>query len=155
MIIRNNTAGKYFLSWYGKLGTWLGENATITVNDKDSQIPAFASDRASGRIIVVSYNSAPFDYVVQAELDSIGGGGDQRSGVHNIADGAEFSQVSIDPVFTADTYTLQVAVMNTTDAEPDIIPLVVTEKNTDSFKVVFSTSVPTANYFLAWRAESI
>jgi len=154
MIIQNNTAERKYLGWRGKMGLWLAAGDTVEVADEIALNSSFIADKASGKVIIVSYDSTPLSYVVQAELPFVPVI-NCKNGTTAIGNGDETLTVTFAVPFTLATYTVQAEIINTTDATPEIITFVVVAKTVSSFTVNLSGITPTANYELSWRAEVV
>jgi methionine-rich copper-binding protein CopC len=64
--------------------------------------------------------------------------------------GSEVFEIDIDPDEPDDQYMLSLSIINTDDTSVSIYSYMITKKNTNNFKVAFSSPIDSTNYYLSW-----
>lgn len=160
MIIHNNRSYEIFLGWCGQFGKRLPANTVnlgsgagnLEIDDQFATNSYFRGLITRGDIAVVSYNSQPFDYVVQSELVS-GGLSDVVAGSLALPSGTDTAMVTfLTPLLTVN-YTVMASLENSIDPAPGYRIIQIKDKLVSGFTAMLSDETDTANYILNWQIK--
>jgi hypothetical protein len=117
--------------------------ANVVSNAKLAQMPAntFKGNNSGS-------SSNAIDLTVAQALTLLG----IRAGVTSLSSGTTSKAITFSTAFASTAYAVTAVMLNTTDTNPQFIPVTITAQSTGGFTAKWNLATDTANYSLSWYA---